>query len=588
MFSKRHSIVAVLTTCAMMMTAPAVASGDDTHEPQSRHEAPRPGHDYSISVEEQTTQKGLWEPLLGMFGHTSAAADVNGDGWVDLYVGGFYQQLPWDRFFRGEIDDRGATEISPDRLLLGGPDGFEPDPTFPEMRDGSSSGSAFADLDNDGDLDLLVSHYYPYEFASQDPPPTNGQQVVALRNDDGRFTRVGQVADEVAARSLAIADVDGDGNQDFFVIEDVYYEDDLGPASSRLYLGDGAFGFEEATSASGLPDDLSGLGVVAADLNADGWPDLFVSGSLRGKDVPDGEGTYQRARIFINDGGDGFIEADGSEFTMVSQRWLDESAGVAVGDLNRDGLHDIVVGSHPYPALNTLWPQPVHIYLNQGNDEDGLPTFADVTAETGIGAVDTKPAHVTLADMDNDGWLDIVTGVSVGDGTEPAIFRHAGVDGGIPQFDTPSGLHDERLPSPEVAEWDRIGITRYWPTGVNADFDNDGRVDLFGVEWFPDLPSRYWENTSTAGNWLKVDVSAESALGSTVNVYRPGDRQRGKPPIFSRQVLSTESYGGGALHTLHVGLGSLRAVEVEVIGTAPTRERATLHARAGETIHVDL
>nr|WP_246211474.1 VCBS repeat-containing protein [Phytoactinopolyspora alkaliphila] len=454
------------------------------------------------------------------------------------------------------------------------------------MRDGSSSGSVFADLDNDGDLDLLVSHYYPYEFASQDP--TNGQQVVALRNDDGQFTRVGQVAGEIAARSIAVADFDGDGNQDFFVIEDVYYEDALGPASGRLYLGNGDFQFDEATAATGLPDDLSGLGVVAADLNADGWPDLFISGSLRDKDVPEGEGIHQRARIFVNDGDGGFIEADASEFTMVSQLWRDESAGVTVGDLNRDGRHDLVVGSHPYPALATLWPQPVHIYLNQGNDENGMPMFTDVTAETGIGPVDGKPAHVTLADMDNDGWLDIVTGVSVGDGTEPAIFRHAGLDDGIPQFDTPWGLNDERQPTPEVAEWERIGIPRYWPTGVNADFNNDGRVDLFGVEWFPDLPSRYWENTSAAGNWLKVKVSSGSPLGSTVNVYRPGDRQRGKPPIFSRQIVSTEGYGGGALQTQHVGLGRLRAAEIEVIGPAPERDSARRYARAGETVQIDL
>ncbi|WP_165367900.1 FG-GAP repeat domain-containing protein [Phytoactinopolyspora endophytica] len=572
------------------MATPAVASGEDgAHEGDDRDRTARSDSDQSISVEEQTKEKGLWDPLLGMFAHTSAAADVNDDGWVDLYVGSFYQQLPWDRFFRGEIDDRGATEISPDRLLLGGPDGFEPDPTFPEMRDGSSSGSAFADIDNDGDLDLLVSHYYPYELASQDPPPTNGQQVVVLRNDDGTFTRVGQVADEIAARSIAVADFDGDGNQDFFVIEDVYYEDAMGPASSRLYLGDGDFQFEEATTATGLPDDISGLGVVAADLNADGWPDLFVSGSLRGKAVPEGEENVQRARMFVNDREGGFVEADASEFTMVSQLWSDESAGVAVADLNRDGRHDIVVGSHPYPALAALWPQqPVHIYLNDGNDDDGLPVFSDVTAETGIGTVDTKPAHVTLVDMDNDGWLDIATGVSVGDGTEPAIFEHTGLDDGIPQFDTPSGLHDERLPSPEEAQWDRIGTPRYWPTGVNADFNNDGRVDLFAVEWFPDLPSRYWENTSAAGNWLKVDVSSETTLGSTVNVYRPGDRERGKPPIFSRQVLSTEGYGGGALHTQHVGLGELRAVEVEVIGPAPTRDTARQYARAGETVHVDL
>src|SRR5690606_35900703 len=114
-------------------------------------------------------------------------------------------------------------------------------------------------------------------------------------------------------------------------------------------------------------------------------------------------------------------------FRMVTGGWNDESAGVAVADLNRDGRQDVVIGAHPYPGLITVWPQPIHIYVNAGNDADGMPAFRDVTEESGIGPVDTKSAHITLADMDDDGWLDIATGVSVGDGTKPAIFRHLGL-----------------------------------------------------------------------------------------------------------------------------------------------------------------
>jgi hypothetical protein len=571
--SASRRVLACTLSAFALLAAPALATP--------------PGPVGPIAVEDQTTERGLWDPLLGMFVHTAATADVNRDGWLDLYVGGFYQELAWERFFR--LGDRGATEIPPDRLLLGGPDGFRVDPTFPDMRDGNSSGAAFADLDKDGDLDLLISHYYPYEYASRVPPPTNGQQVIVLRNDGGRFTRVGRVAEEIGARALAVADFDDDGSLDFFVVEDIYYQDKLGPASSRLYLGNGDLTFDEATEASGIPTGVSGLGALATDLNGDRAPDIAVSGTRRTKTDPAGPGTYERARLLINDGRGHFSEADASEFTMVSAGWNDESAGMAAGDLNADGRQDLVIGAHPYPGLTTVWPQPIHVYVNEGSDVAGMPRFRDVTSESGIGAVDTKSAHITLADMDDDGRLDIATGVSVGDGTKPAIFRHLGVEDGVPRFAPPSGLFGERTTPPEVSQWENARIARYWPTGVNADFDRDGDVDMFAAEWFPELPSRYFENRTAGGGSIEVEVGPEGrSFGAVVNVYRPGGLGRGERPFFSREVSSTESYGGGALHRLHAGLGRLRTVEVEVIAPWTGHRRVVRGVHPGRIVRVHL
>lgn len=581
----RAAACALLTAGALAAPAQqALAAGDDASPPAA-----------PITVADQTRERNLWDPLLGMFVHTSATADVNGDGWLDVYVGGFYQEMSWSSFFR--FGDRGAREIAPDRLMLGGPDGFTVDPTFPEMRDGNSSGSAFADLDNDGDLDLLVAHYYPYEYVNARPPPTNGQQVVVLRNDGGRFTRVGQVAAEIGARALAVADYDNDGNLDFFVVEDIYYQPQLGPSSSRLYLGNGDLTFSEATAASGIPDDVSGLGAVATDLNGDRAPDILVSGTRRTRADPDGAGTYGRARLLVNDGTGQFTEADASVFTMATGGWNDESAGIAVGDLNADGRPDLVIGAHPYPGLTTVWPQPIHVYLNDGPDAAGMPRFRDVTAQTGIGLIDTKSAHITLADMDNDGRLDIATGVSVGDGTKPAIWRHAGVVGGIPQFTPPSGLFEERTATPEISQWENARIKRYWPTGVNGDFDNDGDVDMFVAEWFPELPSRYFENTTAGGGSIEVEVGPVGrSFGAIVNVYEGhGPRAwRGAGPAprgeryFSREVSSTESYAGGMLHRVHVGLGERRKVDVEVIAPWTGERRVVKNVKPGRTVEVDL
>jgi hypothetical protein len=585
-------LIARLLTLAALAVGPLATSAalDTAGPPRTQDSGP-------ITVQERTKEKGLWEPLLGMFVHTCATADVNGDDWLDIYVGGFYQELPWEKFFR--FGDRGAKEIPPDRLMLGGPGGFTVDRTFPEMRDGNSSGAAFADFDGDGDLDLLISHYYPYQYAKNRPLPTNGQQVIALRNDAGRFTRVGQVAGQIAARALAVADFDRDGKLDFFVVEDIYSQEKLGPPSSRLYLGNGDLTFREATATSGIPPDVSGLGVIATDLNGDRAPDIFVSGTRRTKADPPGPGTYGRARLFINDRSGRFAEADSSVFTMRTGGWDDESAGIAVGDLNADGRPDIVIGAHPYPGFATVWPQPIHVYLNEGLDSAGRPRFRDVTSESGIGLVDAKSPHVTLADMDNDGRLDIVTGVSVGDGTKPAIWRHAGIVNGVPRFTPPAGLFGERTATPEISQWEKEKSPRYWPTGVNGDFDRDGDIDMFVAEWFPELPSRYFENTTRGGGSIQVDVDPRGrSFGAVVNAYeaeagfpwtvlpRPG-----KPHgalFFSREVSSTESYGGGMWHSVHVGIGARPRVDIEVIAPWTGRTHIIRNVRGGRTLRVGL
>lgn len=520
-----------------------------------------------ISLVEVTTEQGLWDPLLGMFGHSSIAGDVNGDGWTDLVVGTFTDKGA------AQYLERGATGPSPDRLMLGGPDGFTVDPSFPEMF-ARTSGGAFADLDNDGDQDLVMARNAVIRAVPRPTdPPSQLEPSLILRNDGGHLTVAqewyrGREAGR-PMRQVGVLDYDGDGLLDLYFVDDTR---DTG--HSALLRNTGNLQFEDVTATSGLPvEGVAGLSVATSDLNEDGLPDLLVSGSHRPFRDDPGFEDPQTARLFINRGGQ-FEEVDSSVFRMRSYLWNDESGGIAVGDLNRDGLPDLAIGQHvaATPASNPAMAagQPIRVYLHRGVDDDGVPSFEDVTAAAGVGPVHTRVPHVEIADVDNDGRPDILGGVSVGDGTKPAVFRNLGVDHeGVPRLENPVGLApEERTPPPEVSGWEELGLDRYWATGSTLDFDRDGRLDWFLVEWFPELPSRLFRNeTARPGreHWLAVDVRPQLyAVGAVVEAYIPGRGGDRRHLIASDYVVASTGFAGGIALSARLGLGAHRVVDLRV------------------------
>ncbi|HET9608878.1 MAG TPA: CRTAC1 family protein [Acidimicrobiales bacterium] len=502
-------------------SAPVPVSGDLAR--LTCWEAPAPGvgggEDGEIAWEDVTADRGLVDPLTGMHAHAAAWGDLGGDAPA-LFVGTFADR-PQD-----DYRARGADGASPDALLQPGDGGFEPG-GLPEVR-GRTSGAVFADLDGDGLADLVVSRN-PRDGDRSDAPTT-----VYANRGDGTFEAVegSGVDPDIGGRSVGVLDADGDGLLDLLVVEDPFEG-----GSSRLYRNLGDLRFEDATEDMGLPLDVGGLGVATGDVNLDGHTDLFVGGDNR---------------LFVGDGA-GFEEAPSGVFEWETYGDEDLVAGAVMGDVNGDGWPDLVVGHHYNSTVDLGEEVPVRLYVNRTGEPGATPEFADVTDEAGLVGLPTRAPDLRLVDLDNDGWPDLVTTASAGEGTAPAVFRHTGEvdDEGVPRFAAPPGLGDPQ----------------YWIGGPVADVDRDGRVDLLLVEWEPSLPSLLLRNaTEETGHWLSLSVGPElgGGVGTRVAAYEPGGAGDPERLVAGGEIVASAGYTSGGEQVVHLGLGERATVDLVV------------------------
>ena len=193
----------------------------------------------ALELREATEEFGLVEPLTGMHGHAAAVADVDRDGWPDLIVGTFADRPPEDYAVRG------ADGPSPDRLLRGGPFGYEltDDMGSTLMR---TSGAAWGDLDGDGDLEAVLARNVR----------NDADRTVVYENDEGQLREAVVLDDTRGARSVGVVDFDGDSRLDLLVTEDRW-----SGGSTALFRNEGGLTFADVTTESGLPDDVHALGI---------------------------------------------------------------------------------------------------------------------------------------------------------------------------------------------------------------------------------------------------------------------------------------------------------------------------------------
>ncbi|MYA06804.1 MAG: CRTAC1 family protein [Holophagales bacterium] len=484
-------------------------------------------------------------PMPAIMGGGVAAFDANGDGLLDLYFPNAGREI--------------AGEAGRNRFYVQRPRGRFVDATAGSGLDnpGYGMGAAVGDIDNDGDLDLYVTNL--------------GADVLYRNEGGGRFAGVTEefgVATSGWSTSAVFFDADLDGWLDLYVAHYVQWHearecqvqggrvDYCGPQQFEgeadvFYRNDGGRHFVDRSREAGvsLIED-AGLGVVAADLDADGLADVYVANDA------------DPNQLWINRG-NGMFEDDAVLLGAAYNRFGvgEAGMGIALGDIDGDRDLDLFL-SHLIEETNTL-------YLNLGGTPGATDGFEDRAAEAGLAAPSTPYTGFGTAffDADNDGDLDLAV-VNGAVKRRPEVlsdrddwFWRGYAEPNLLMLGDGAGVFaDASAASGDFGT--ALDVSRGL---VPFDLEGDGDLDLLVSNL--EGSARIYRNETIAGpapaagtgaGWVRLRVIdpelRRTALGASVVAWVDGRPLR-------RLVLQLGGYLTGGEAPLHIGLGDATAVE---------------------------
>ena len=464
--------------------------------------------------------------------------DYDRDGWLDIY---FTNAPTVEMALKGQYA-RGA-------LYRNNHDG-----TFTDVTDKAgvgkpcfAMGGAVGDYDNDGWPDIYVTCY--------------GGNVLYHNNGDGTFTDVtakAGVRDGRFSTGAAFGDYDGDGFLDLMVTNyvdlDIHHPPAFGSSVTCKYMGidvqcgprglkgagdslfhnNGDGTFTDVSKKAGVddPNGYYGLTTLWADFNNTGRPDIYVAND-------------STAGFLYRNGGDGKFTDIGLESgTALGEDGHEQAGmGVAIGDYLHSGRPSLVVTNF---ALDNS-----PLYRN-----DGKWDFQDVSYPSGIGlpSVPFVKWGVAFVDIDNDGWLDLVTvnghvypqvdALQTGARyRQPKLVQYNRGDGTFCDASDQSG---PPISEPRVSRGLAVG-----------DLFNDGNMDLVVEDLQgspmvlrnPGLPGRHWVSFELAGT-----KSNRLAIGARLKLVAGGMTQ-------TDEIHSGGSYLSQNDLRVHFGLGAATKIE---------------------------
>jgi tetratricopeptide (TPR) repeat protein len=317
---------------------------------------------------DRTKEAGLQDQLGGL---NMVQVDYNNDGCMDIFI------------------PRGGWEFAQRKSLLRN----NCDGTFTDVTDASGLGAtvtssqaaAWADIDNDGYLDLFLAN-------------ENAPAQLFHNKGDGTFEEIGHTAgiDQTGfSKGVTAADYDHDGLMDFYVTNL--------RGNNFLYHNNGDLTFTEVARQAGVQTPTFSFATWFFDYDNDGWPDLFVDSYLMA--IDETVRTYvgkphnaETLKLYRN-------KRDGTFEDVTEQVGLDKvymPMGANFGDVDNDGFLDVYLGSGN-PNFTAVLP-----YVLFRNKEG--KSFVDITQSSGTGELH-KGHAVVFADLTRQGSEDILTRV---------------------------------------------------------------------------------------------------------------------------------------------------------------------------------